>query len=60
MVKVKDIIHENGKFWVLKQNGVFYVMVNGVTCSNSDSAYDNADLAIHRCDYLAGRTEAKV
>ena len=59
MIKVKDIVHANGKFWVLKQNGVFYVMVSGVTCSNSDSAYDNADLAIRRCDYLAQRMEAK-
>ena len=55
MIKVKDIIHENGEFWVLKQNGVFYVMVSGVTCSSSDSAYDDADLAISRCDYLARR-----
>lgn len=59
MIKVKDIIHENGKFWVLEQKGVFYVMVGGVTGSNSDSAYDGADLAIARCDYLARRTEAK-
>lgn len=58
-MKAKDIIHENGKFWVLNQSGVFYVMAASVTHSKSDSAYDNADLAIARCDYLARRAEAK-
>jgi hypothetical protein len=58
-MKVKDIIHENGKFWVLEAKGVFYVMVASVAGSNSESAYGSPDLAIARCDYLARRAEAK-
>ena len=56
MIREKDIMHENGKFWVLRRDGVFYVMVSGVTFSQSDSAYDDLSLAISRCDYLASRT----
>ena len=55
MIKEKDIMHENGKFWVLRKGGVFYVMVAGVTHSSSDSAYEDLSLAIYRCDYLARR-----
>lgn len=55
MIKEKDIMHENGKFWVLRKDGVFYVMVSGVTHSSSDSAYEDLSLAICRCDYLANR-----
>ena len=31
--KVKDIIHENGRFWVLKDKRVYVVLVSGVTHS---------------------------
>lgn len=55
MIKEKDIMHENGKFWVLRKGGVFYVMVAEVTHSSSDSAYEDLSLAIYRCDYLARR-----
>lgn len=54
-MKVKDIKHENGKYWVLEQAGVFYVMVSGAAGSNSESAYLDLDTAISRCDYMAGR-----
>jgi len=53
--KEKDIIYENGKFWVLKNKEGYHVMVSGVTCSTSDSSYASADLAIARCDYIAKR-----
>lgn len=55
MIREKDIMHENGRFWVLARDGVFYVMVSVVTHSSSDSAYEDLSLAIRRCDYLARR-----
>lgn len=55
MIKEKDIIHENGKFWVLKNKDGYHVMVTGVTHSISESSYETSDLAITRCDYLAKR-----
>ncbi|WPJ56780.1 hypothetical protein RCIP0108_00068 [Klebsiella phage RCIP0108] len=57
--KEKDIMHENGKFWVLKNKEGFHVMVSGVTHSVSESSYSQLDLAITRCDYLASRTMKK-
>lgn len=57
--KEKDIIHENGKFWVLKNKEGFHVMVSGVTHSVSESSYNQLDLAITRCDYLASRAMKK-
>lgn len=59
-MKARDIKHENGKYWVLAQSGVFYVMrVTGVVASISESAYDALDLAVTRCDYLANRDKRK-
>lgn len=55
MFKEKDIMHENGKYWVLNDKGVYYVMISGFTHAKSDSAYGSLDLAIARCDYLACR-----
>ena len=57
--KVKDLVHENGKFWVLKNKEGFHVMISGVTHSVSESSYGQLDLAITRCDYLASRTIKK-
>ena len=57
--KEKDIIHENGKFWVLKNKEGFHVMISGITHSTSDSSYGQLDLAIVRCDYLASRAMKK-
>ena len=55
MTKEKNIIHENGKFWVLKNKDGYHVMVIGTTHSTSESSYKTADLAIARCDHLAKR-----
>lgn len=55
MFKEKDIMHENGKYWVLNDKGVYYVMISGFTHAKSDSAYSSLCLAIARCDYLASR-----
>ena len=58
-MKVSDILHENGKFWVLKdtyKNKPSYtVMKNTITHSESvdDVTYPDLSLAIARCDYLA-------
>lgn len=60
MIREKDIVHENGKFWVLKKCGVFYVMASVGTHSVSDSCYHTADLAVCRCDYLARRQGSKM
>jgi hypothetical protein len=57
--KEKDIMHENGKFWVLKNKEGFHVMISGITHSVSDSSYSQLDLAIARCDYLASHTMKK-
>lgn len=54
-MNLKDVKHENGKYWVMEQSGVFYVMVSGPAGSNSESAYAELEVAIARCDYLAGR-----
>lgn len=57
--KEKDIMHENGKFWVLKNKQGFHVMISGVTHSVSESSYERLDLAVTRCDYLANRVNGK-
>lgn len=55
--KIEDIIHENGKFWVLRDKTGYHVMHTGVTHSVSESSYELTDdgksIAIARCDYLA-------
>ncbi|EJV1664328.1 TPA: hypothetical protein SMO99_003009 [Proteus mirabilis] len=60
-MREKDIVHENGKFWVLRDKGAYSVMKSGVTHSEGDSSYalteDGLSIAIARCDYLAGRAE---
>jgi hypothetical protein len=60
-MKVSDILHENGMFWVLKDTyknkPAFTVMKNTITHSESvdDVTYLDVSLAIARCDYLAKR-----
>jgi hypothetical protein len=60
-VKEKDIVHENGKYWVLRNESesCYFVMEAGATHSKSESAYpldpDGLSIAICRCDYLARR-----
>lgn len=55
----KDIMHENGAYWVGKDQHGYIVYKNGVTHSTADSAYnrtpDGLSLAMARCDYLARR-----
>jgi hypothetical protein len=57
MATEKDIVHENGTFWVLREAKRYLVMKNGATHSVSDSAYPRTvsglSVAIARCDYLA-------
>ncbi|WP_445496819.1 hypothetical protein [Photorhabdus sp. SF281] len=60
-MREKDIVHENGKFWVLRDKDAYCVMKSGVTHAVGDSAYalneDGLSIAITRCDYLAGLVE---
>lgn len=61
MTNIKNIKHENGKFWVYedKKVGCYTVFKNGITHATSDSSYpltdDGYTLAVARCDYLASR-----
>ena len=67
MTRERDIIYENGAYWVLNTNHratlqrTYMVMKDETTFSISDSAYahtpDGLSLAIARCDYLAGRAK---
>ena len=54
----RDILHENGQWWVLRMRGLLYVMRAGITHSTSEStAYpdtpDGLSIAKARCDYMA-------
>lgn len=57
--KEADIVHENGRLWVLrdKKYHCYTVYETGITHSEADSAYrmnDNGlSIAKARCDYLA-------
>lgn len=63
MLKEKDIVHENGDFWVLKDRDRYTVFKCGITHSTADSAYplgeDGLSLAKARCDYLAKRASQR-
>lgn len=52
-MKEKDIIHENGPYWVMKNKVGYHVMVCGITHSVSDSCYADESIARARVDYLA-------
>lgn len=56
-VKVSDIIHETGSFWVAKQRELYFVMKTGVTHSESigECAWKDKSLAIAYCNYQAKR-----
>ena len=60
---VKDIIHENGKYWVArdKRQKLYIVFKITITHSVSDSAYsldeNGLSIAIARCNYLADRNK---
>lgn len=52
---LSQIKHENGRFWVMEKSGLYYVMKQGLTHSQSVDgvAYRDLSIAIARCDYLA-------
>ena len=58
-MKVSDILHENGLFWVLKdkhQGRTSYTVMKNIGThseSQDDVTYPDLSLAIARCDYLA-------
>lgn len=52
-MKERDIIYENGQYWVMKYKDLYYVMKTGFTHSTSDdTAYKELDIAITYVDYL--------
>ena len=55
-MKESDIMHENGKYWVLREKDRHTVVKMGFTHGISDSSYEKTDdglsIAIARCDYL--------
>lgn len=63
MIKEKDIIHENGNYWVYRDKDCYTVFKNLMTHALSDSHYelsnDGFSLAKARCDYLAQRSTSK-
>lgn len=63
MTREKDIVHENGDFWVCAHNTAYTVYRCGITHSTPDSSYDKTpdglSIAVARCDYLAQRNEVK-
>jgi hypothetical protein len=57
MTRERDIVHENGIYWVhADKDGSFTVYKVGITHSVSDSTYADKSLAIARADYLAKRS----
>lgn len=63
MTTEKQIVHENGDYWVCDADNQYTVYLSGVTHSVSDSSYprdeDGLSLAIYRCDGLAKRRAMK-
>jgi hypothetical protein len=61
MYREEDIVHENGKVFVLRdrRQKSYAVCVSGTTHSTVESAYtldsDGLSIAVARCDYLARR-----
>ena len=56
-MKEKDILHENGDYWVAKIKNLCYVMKAGITHSESIACFTlwDMDKAIAYCDYKATR-----
>lgn len=44
-MKEKDILCQHGNYWVMKHKGIFYVMKEGVTHSESIEAFADYSLA---------------
>ena len=59
-MRESDILHENGSYWVAREQAAYTVYRVGATHSTSDSSYaktpDGLTIAIARCNYLAQRT----
>jgi len=62
MIRERDIVYSNSPAWVWKAKDCYYVMVDGITHSTSDSAYelteDGLSIAKARCDFFAKRRTA--
>jgi hypothetical protein len=65
MYKEKDILHESGEYWVLRESSKnrLHVLKTGLThsvtlCQFADNS-DGLSCAVAYCDYLAKREESK-
>ena len=57
MTRERDIVYENGDFWVCSADRQYTVYKTGPTHSTADSSYPltpaGKSIALARCDYLA-------
>jgi hypothetical protein len=49
----KDVLYENGVFWVLDAKNSYHVIKTDVPRSYFDSEHTSLSLARERCDHLA-------
>lgn len=54
-MKEADILFEEGDFWVMRHNAIYYVMQNTTTHSTSRQGFDDMSLAVAYAKYLAKR-----
>ena len=59
-MKEKDILYENGNYWVCKIKGVWYTMKTGTTHSESIVGFDDISLAICYAKYLGKHSKGGV
>lgn len=60
-MKEKDILYQYGDYyWVMKQKGIFYVMENGITHSESICAFKDYSLAEAYARYKGKRREERM
>jgi hypothetical protein len=55
-MKEKDILYQNGKYWIMKNKGIFYVMQDGNSLAESIAAFADYSLALAYARYKAVTT----
>jgi len=58
MFEESDILHSNGKHWVMKHQGLYTVFKDGITHATSvgDCGWEDLSLAVAYCNYQAKRS----
>ena len=54
-MKEKDILFQRGKYWIMKEDNLYYVMKDTITHSKSIACYDRFDFAETYCVYMDSR-----